>query len=458
MITAAMNYRQAERNTPLDLSTNPPTLLNSVYCQKAPKNVQLNDLVQAQDPANDPNSFFDPSTGAIVARGSQPNTSPFGANSIDAVDYVSGLAVDLAKVIVLGDQNRLVARHKKNGTSDHDGSNKHGDKKGGGNKDGDKKDGNKKDGDKKDGNKKDGGKDGNKKDGGKKDGNKKDGNKNDGNKNDGNKNDGGKKDGGKKDGNEKDGGSKDGKDNGCHKHHGDHKHGGKNHGDKKGGNQNGGNTHNGNKTHSQDIEEDDSENTDSCSSQTPLDGNGSGNKSHHGGNKTADALKNNNGTNGTLLVSGNIGNFGSCSVPEIKFAAGFDGRRETSFEPVDKGNISPFPPTIRNVRLTSIAVSYNHGSAQNIDIITQFMCDQLVNTCKADATAQSTCARAKSAADGAPPKTGKQADAFNAVFGKMTHFANVTALDNQGKPIAARSLRRRTLGTMRGVASCPECV
>lgn len=31
-----------------------------------------------------------------------------------------------------------------------------------------------------------------------------------------------------------------------------------------------------------------------------------------------------------------IGNFGSCSVPQIEFAVGFDNRKETSFQPVDK--------------------------------------------------------------------------------------------------------------------------
>ena len=31
-----------------------------------------------------------------------------------------------------------------------------------------------------------------------------------------------------------------------------------------------------------------------------------------------------------------LGNFGSCSVPEIQFGTGFDNRKETSFEPVDK--------------------------------------------------------------------------------------------------------------------------
>jgi hypothetical protein len=64
-------------------------------------------------------------------------------------------------------------------------------------------------------------------------------------------------------------------------------------------------------------------------------------------------------------------------------------------------------------------VSYDHGSAQNFDIIGQFVCDQLVNKCGADATARATCAKARTAAGNAPPKTGKQADAFNAVLGKV---------------------------------------
>ena len=34
--------------------------------------------------------------------------------------------------------------------------------------------------------------------------------------------------------------------------------------------------------------------------------------------------------------SSGIGNFGKCSVPQIEFATGFDGRKETSFQPVDK--------------------------------------------------------------------------------------------------------------------------
>lgn len=48
-----------------------------MFCQRAPANVELNGLVQAQDPANNPNIFFDPATGKSVTKGSQANTEPF---------------------------------------------------------------------------------------------------------------------------------------------------------------------------------------------------------------------------------------------------------------------------------------------------------------------------------------------------------------------------------------------
>jgi len=122
----------------------------------------------------------------------------------------------------------------------------------------------------------------------------------------------------------------------------------------------------------------------------------------------------------TSVATGNgnivVGDFGKCTVPQIEFAVGFDNRRETSFQPVDKA-------------------SYNHGSAQNIDIITQFICDSLVNSCGADQTAKDTCAKAKDAASAAAAKTGAQADAFNSVFGIRTNFANVTPIDDQGRPV-----------------------
>ncbi|KAJ6451891.1 hypothetical protein C8R45DRAFT_1041413 [Mycena sanguinolenta] len=119
----------------------------------------------------------------------------------------------------------------------------------------------------------------------------------------------------------------------------------------------------------------------------------------------------------TVAPSSSIGNFGSCSIPQIEFATGFDGRKETSFQPVDK-------------------VSFNHGSAQASSIITQFICDTLTNTCGADATAKATCAAAQAASNAATPKTGIDADIFNGFFGIATNFRNVEAVDDQGNPIA----------------------
>ena len=102
-----------------------------------------------------------------------------------------------------------------------------------------------------------------------------------------------------------------------------------------------------------------------------------------------------------------IGDFGSCSVPQIEFGVGFDNRKETSFEPVDQ-------------------TSYNHGSAQAIGIITQFICDTLTNSCGADDTAKATCQSAIAASKQAEAKTGGQADAFNAVFGISTVSSRAT--------------------------------
>jgi len=90
MIAAAVKYRQAEKNTPPDFTTNPPRLRNSVFCQKAPANSELDGLVQAQDAANDPNLFFDPATSATVTLGSQPNTFPFGTNGSGANPPANG--------------------------------------------------------------------------------------------------------------------------------------------------------------------------------------------------------------------------------------------------------------------------------------------------------------------------------------------------------------------------------
>lgn len=114
-------------------------------------------------------------------------------------------------------------------------------------------------------------------------------------------------------------------------------------------------------------------------------------------------------TRAAAASNSSVGNFGSCTVPQIQFATGFDNRKETSFEPVDQGKSTMFLSLNRALKSGAL-VSYNHGSAQNIDIITQFMCDTLVNSCGADQTAQATCATAKTAADAQTAKTGAQAD------------------------------------------------
>ncbi|KAJ1308045.1 hypothetical protein OPQ81_002112 [Rhizoctonia solani] len=117
-----------------------------------------------------------------------------------------------------------------------------------------------------------------------------------------------------------------------------------------------------------------------------------------------------------VLANGNI-DLGSCSDPTIKFGAGIEGRKETSFIP---NNLKDF----------------NHGSAQNSGIITQFICDTFVNSCKASQAAIATCKQAKDAAAAAGAKKGAAADAFNAAFGVKTNFAAIQALDDQGRAVA----------------------
>ncbi|KIH86595.1 hypothetical protein SPBR_08498 [Sporothrix brasiliensis 5110] len=88
--------------------------------------------------------------------------------------------------------------------------------------------------------------------------------------------------------------------------------------------------------------------------------------------------------------------FGSCSNPAIKFAAGLDGRKEESFAPVD-------------------SAQFSHGSALNIKVISGFICGQLSSNCKAGADAVSACNSAASAANAASGQAA--ADAFNSALG-----------------------------------------
>jgi hypothetical protein len=72
----------------------------------------------------------------------------------------------------------------------------------------------------------------------------------------------------------------------------------------------------------------------------------------------------------TSSASPDGADFGSCSTPEIEFGAGFDGRTETSFQPVDPGKLSEsrVTPGCGSYSFDNLA-SFNHGSADNINII-----------------------------------------------------------------------------------------
>ncbi|OAG41641.1 hypothetical protein AYO21_04105 [Fonsecaea monophora] len=87
---------------------------------------------------------------------------------------------------------------------------------------------------------------------------------------------------------------------------------------------------------------------------------------------------------------------GSCADPTIIFANGLDGRKEPSFEPNDK-------------------TTFTHGSALNIKVITDFICQQLDVKCKASQQALDACSQGATAAQG---QTGQAAaDAFNQALG-----------------------------------------
>ncbi|KAL1793979.1 hypothetical protein ACET3X_007400 [Alternaria dauci] len=110
-----------------------------------------------------------------------------------------------------------------------------------------------------------------------------------------------------------------------------------------------------------------------------------------GNNSNADDENNDN----TAASDNGVAAFGSCD-PTITFGIPSDGRQEEAFEPTDLS-------------------TFNHGSAQKIDIISQFICSQMSNKCDVDAAAVSTCDAAASAASGL---TGQAAaDAFNSALG-----------------------------------------
>ncbi|KAF4925163.1 hypothetical protein CGCVW01_v003717 [Colletotrichum viniferum] len=86
--------------------------------------------------------------------------------------------------------------------------------------------------------------------------------------------------------------------------------------------------------------------------------------------------------------------FGECQDPSIEFAAGLDGRKEASFGP---------------------AGDFEHGSAQNINIISSFICGQLSSRCQASADAVAACEQGQADAQGLQGQAA--ADAFNTALG-----------------------------------------
>lgn len=88
----------------------------------------------------------------------------------------------------------------------------------------------------------------------------------------------------------------------------------------------------------------------------------------------------------------NTANFNKCTNPTIVFGPGFDNRKEDSFQPANK-------------------TDFNHGSALNPKIISQFICDTFVNSCDANQKAIDNCKTAQAAADGLSGQA--FADAFN---------------------------------------------
>lgn len=88
----------------------------------------------------------------------------------------------------------------------------------------------------------------------------------------------------------------------------------------------------------------------------------------------------------------NTANFNKCTNPTIVFGPGFDSRKENSFQPANKAD-------------------FNHGSALNPKIISQFICDTFVNTCDANQKAIDNCKAAQTAADGLSGQA--FADTFN---------------------------------------------
>jgi len=88
--------------------------------------------------------------------------------------------------------------------------------------------------------------------------------------------------------------------------------------------------------------------------------------------------------------------FGNCADPTIVFGIPSDGRQEEAFE---ASNLQDFP----------------HGSALNIKVIAEFVCDRLASGCQADGEAVQACDLA--AADVGGLSGEEAADVFNSALG-----------------------------------------
>lgn len=122
--------------------------------------------------------------------------------------------------------------------------------------------------------------------------------------------------------------------------------------------------------------------------------NNSGNNSGANNAASGSSADSGSGSNGNAVAA--TGSFGSCSNPSIKFANGLDGRKEAAFAPVNE-------------------TDFNHGSALNIKVIADFICDRLNSSCKAGAAVVSTCQSASAAASQLQGQAA--ADAFNKALG-----------------------------------------
>jgi len=87
VIDAAQRYRALEKNTSPDFSASTDTIPAvdrlSLFCDRAPRNPELNGINQAQSPEAADGVFFDPDTKESVFAPA-PGTSPFGGEETSA--------------------------------------------------------------------------------------------------------------------------------------------------------------------------------------------------------------------------------------------------------------------------------------------------------------------------------------------------------------------------------------